>query len=119
MNATLQMEAVNTVVLTPLEALTAAVTLGITSMEMDLTAVVRIYSISWIYTNSSYYCFNHTCAFSTYHIHFYFYADIDECESDDLNSCHENANCTNTEGSFHCFCNSGYTGDGVIICTSK
>ena len=47
MNATLQMEAVNTIVLTPLEALTAAVTLGITLMEMDLTAMVRI---SWIYT---------------------------------------------------------------------
>ena len=61
MNATLQMEAVNTIVLTPMKALTAAVTLGITSMEMDLTAVVS--SISY----SSYYCFNHTCTFSTYH----------------------------------------------------
>ena len=45
-------------------------------------------------------------------------ADIDECESDDLNNCHENAQCTNTEGSFTCSCNPGYTGDGVT-CTSK
>ena len=50
MNATLQKEAVNTIALTPLKVLTAAVTLGITLMEMDLTAVVRIYSLSWIYT---------------------------------------------------------------------
>ena len=47
----------------------------------------------------------------------YFNADIDECESEEDN-CHENANCANTEGSFTCSCNSGYTGDGVN-CTSK
>ena len=51
MDATLQMEAVNTTALTPLEALTAAVTEGITWMEMNLTAVVRVYSIS-----THYYC---------------------------------------------------------------
>ena len=43
--------------------------------------------------------------------------DINECERDDDN-CHENAQCINTEGSFTCFCNPGYTGDGVT-CTSK
>ena len=43
--------------------------------------------------------------------------DIDECENAEDN-CHENANCTNTEGSFTCSCNPGYTGDGVN-CTSK
>jgi len=45
------------------------------------------------------------------------HADINECENGDDN-CHENANCTNTEGSFTCSCNPGYAGDGVI-CTSK
>ena len=49
--------------------------------------------------------------------HFCLHADIDECESDDLNNCHENAQCINTEGSFTCSCNTGYTGDGVT-CTS-
>ena len=48
----------------------------------------------------------------------YFNADINECESDDSNNCHENANCTNTEGSYTCSCNPGYTGNGVN-CTSK
>ena len=45
------------------------------------------------------------------------HADINECDNDDDN-CSENANCTNTEGSFTCSCNPGYTGDGVN-CTSK
>ena len=45
------------------------------------------------------------------------HVDINECERDE-DSCHENANCTNTEGSYTCSCNPGYTGDGVT-CTSK
>ena len=38
--------------------------------------------------------------------------DIDECllETD---NCHDNANCTNTEGSFECECLDGYEGNGV------
>ena len=43
--------------------------------------------------------------------------DIDEC-SLDANNCDDNAACTDTEGSFFCTCNTGYTGDGVN-CTSK
>ena len=46
------------------------------------------------------------------------YAEFNDCDSNDLNNCHENANCTNTEGSFICSCDLGYTGDGVN-CTSK
>ena len=46
------------------------------------------------------------------------HTDINECESNDSNNCDENAQCTNTEGSYTCSCNTGYTGDGVI-CTSK
>ena len=45
------------------------------------------------------------------------HADINECENGD-NNCSENSNCTNTEGSFTCSCNPGYTGDGVN-CTSE
>ena len=46
------------------------------------------------------------------------HVDINECGSDDFNNCDENAQCTNTEGSYTCSCNPGYTGDG-IICASK
>ena len=36
------------------------------------------------------------------------HADVDECDTD-LNNCHENVQCANTEGSFTCNCNPGYT----------
>ena len=45
----------------------------------------------------------------------YFYADIDECSSDDLNICDNTtrAICNNTIGSYNCSCKSGFTGDGT------
>ena len=38
--------------------------------------------------------------------------DIDECAKNN-GGCDANANCTNTNGSFTCKCNNGYTGDGI------
>ena len=43
------------------------------------------------------------------------YTDIDECSSGS-NNCAEQAFCMNTDGSFYCVCNTGYSGDG-ITCT--
>ena len=37
--------------------------------------------------------------------------DNDECASG-THSCHGNANCTNTAGSYMCECQSSYVGDG-------
>ena len=39
-------------------------------------------------------------------------SDIDECSkgSDD---CHDNATCIDTDGSYNCSCNSGYSGNGT------
>lgn len=43
-------------------------------------------------------------------------ADIDECF--DNFPCDDNANCTNTDGSFLCKCNNGYSGSG-LVCSSE
>lgn len=46
-----------------------------------------------------------------------FFLDINECDlgTDD---CIDNAECSNTIGSFTCTCSTGYTGDGET-CTGK
>ena len=40
------------------------------------------------------------------------FTDINECASPEANDCDPNAECSNTEGSYICSCNEGYTGDG-------
>ena len=43
--------------------------------------------------------------------------DVDECQRGEDN-CHTFASCNDTEGSYHCFCNEGFIGDGVN-CTGR
>ena len=38
------------------------------------------------------------------------FTDIDECTAE--SPCHVNATCNNTEGSYVCECNTGFSGDG-------
>ena len=45
-------------------------------------------------------------------------SDINECDDSSLNNCSENANCTDTIGSYECTCSEGYSGDG-ISCEGK
>ena len=47
----------------------------------------------------------------------YLLTDIDECSAG-TDSCHQQASCVDTDGSYICTCNSGYTGDGQI-CNGK
>ena len=44
-------------------------------------------------------------------------ADVNEC-AESTHNCHQNATCNNTEGSFDCSCNIGYTGNGSF-CMGK
>ena len=44
-------------------------------------------------------------------------SDTDECNVN-LDNCHTDANCLNTDGSFYCQCMLGYTGNG-IHCTGE
>lgn len=41
----------------------------------------------------------------------YFLSDVDECSADSK-PCDDNADCSNTEGSYSCRCKLGFTGDG-------
>ena len=42
----------------------------------------------------------------------YPYTDLNECASNSTNTCHEDAECHDTEGSYWCECGPGFTGDG-------
>ena len=44
-------------------------------------------------------------------VYFSSFTDINECAA---SPCHHNASCTNTEGSYTCNCQSGYSGNGSI-----
>ena len=46
----------------------------------------------------------------------YGFSDIDECKGN--HSCHVNANCTNTNGSYLCECKPGFNGNGQS-CTGE
>ena len=45
-----------------------------------------------------------------YIYYIYGFSDIDECKGN--HSCHVNATCTNTNGSFVCECQPGFNGNG-------
>ena len=42
-----------------------------------------------------------------------FSSDIDECSAES-SPCDENADCTNSDGSYFCTCKQGFTGDGSV-----
>ena len=60
------------------------------------------------------------CKYLSQKVHFRVFlssSDIDECTSDN-DTCHINATCINTVGSYDCECLSGFMGDG-FNCSSE
>ena len=39
-------------------------------------------------------------------------SDINECQNESLEDCHDEAECYNSVGDYSCSCNTGYRGDG-------
>ena len=113
MNVTLQMEAVNTIVLTPLGASYAAVTWGTSWMQMDWIAVVRVYSkwkicVFYYIESVVQRLWANTCSITV---------DINECDTANGGCEH---NCTNTIGSFICSCDTEYELDeNGLNCSGK
>ena len=56
---------------------------------------------------------NNTCIVAILHTYLYIPTDKDECSSVNY-PCDSNATCNNTDGSYMCTCNTGYTGSGEI-----
>ena len=56
-----------------------------------------------------------------FYVHISLFLDINECptgaDATDTDDCHDNATCTDNDGSYTCACNNGYTGNGTH-CTS-
>ena len=67
----------------------------------------------WIYTYCLYICTVVSPHLPTNHIIMHAGPDVDECAMG-IDNCDSNAECMNTEGSFNCTCNPGYTGDGLL-----
>ncbi len=40
------------------------------------------------------------------------FPDINEC-TEETHNCHEHASCNDTDGSFNCTCNTGFSGNGT------
>lgn len=44
---------------------------------------------------------------------FSFTADINECANKEDNECSDDADCTDTDGSYQCACKEGFSGNGI------
>ena len=85
----------------PILLVATSVNATLDSLAVDLTAPVWQPIINSIFR---------------YNINYFIFLDINECaELTDM--CDGNATCNDTEGSYECACNSGYSGDG-FSCSS-
>ena len=86
----------------------------IVSVTRDLVEMVSIVQVRILC------CKPHRCfsvCFVNYILLSFVHADINECDTGS-HTCHANATCNNTLGSYDCLCNKGFDGDGVS-CSGK
>ena len=67
--------------------------------------------IRWLELSSSHFIANAHIILHIFSIEMFYLSDIDECIVSP--PCGDNANCNNTEGSYECECNTGFSGDGL------
>ena len=65
-----------------------------------------------------YFCFQACINCANVYKPYNYVSDIDECEIE-ADTCHVNAQCTNTDGNYTCSCSAGYSGDGIMSCSGK
>ena len=80
-------------------------------VSINLNEFIFFYQCNPSYSKHQLILFTHTRLFYTLS------TDINECISGSA-ECHDNATCANTDGSYECTCDTGFTGDG-INCTSE
>ena len=71
----------------------------------------------WIIIHDTIYSYIFILPYPTYPVMHTSFTDINECISGSA-ECHNNATCTNTNGSYECTCDSGFSGDG-FNCSSE
>ena len=76
-------------------------------LKTDLYAKVNVNALKKEIITKVHKIFNYKIIIST------FFLDIDECVIN-IDNCHSHAYCTDTNGSFYCTCNHGYTGNGTF-----
>ena len=89
-----------------------------TQLALSYVIVISNMVLNWdkmdalVWVRTQLYAFTAHLSLCIFDLFYPFCVDIDECVTGTHN-CNENANCTNTNGSFTCQCKEGYTGDGV------
>ena len=87
------------------------------SLHWLIFVIVIVFSSSYLYTHINVLCFYCYILKPVYACMIFLSTDIDECISGSA-ECHDNATCTNTDSSYECSCDAGFSGDG-FNCTSE
>ena len=91
--------------ITPRDHITVLAKLDTLEMVTIVQVNVLAFSFYWYQTDV------YLCSCNQIHIDELFFLDMNECEKG-THDCSINAMCYNTNGSYECTCNPGYTGDG-------